>query len=129
MKSRTAFGKSEAALYLADYLMQKGDEHLNSKVSGRLAFFFRQMKEIAGSSLSIDLKVWALNHYHDDFVIKNEEHPLTDDELVTKLMNNVTRGRVREEFKRFREQPLSPQEMTLLGDVIHRMHDVATNLN
>lgn len=129
MKSRTAFGKSEAALYLADYLMQKGDEHLNSKVSGRLAFFFRQMKEIAGSSLSVDLKVWALNHYHDDFVLKNQEHPLTDDELVTKLMNNVTRGRVREEFKRFQEEPLSQQDLAMLGTVIERMHDVATKLN
>jgi hypothetical protein len=95
------FGKSDSAVYLAEYLMKKGNEYEMRKVSSKFVAFFRQVKELAFSSLSPELKVWALNHLQDDFVSSDQK--FTDDELIYDLMRNVARGKIRETFRALKE--------------------------
>jgi hypothetical protein len=101
MKSKFTYGKSDAAVYLADYLMQKDNEYVTRKVSAKFVLFFRQVKELTFSDLSPVMKVWALNHLQNDFA--SSEQVFTDDQLVYNLMKNVARGRIREAFRTLQE--------------------------
>jgi hypothetical protein len=102
MKSKFAYGKSDSAVYLAEYLMKKGNQYEIRKVSAKLVMFNRQVKEIAGSNLSPQLKVWTLNMYQKDFTVIDQR--FTDDDLIYNLMHNVSRGKVRELFRSLKEE-------------------------
>jgi hypothetical protein len=80
--------------------MQQGNNYVNRKVSAKLTLFNRQVKELAGCSLSPELKVWAINHLQKEFA--TSDLSFTDDMLIFNLMNNVTRGKVREIFRRLK---------------------------
>jgi hypothetical protein len=101
MNSKYAYGKSDSAIYLAEYLMKKNNAYEMRKVSAKLVAFNRDVKEIAGSNLSPQLKVWTLNQYQKDFTVIEER--FTDDQLVYNLMHNVSRGKVREIFRSLKE--------------------------
>jgi len=82
--------------------MKKGNQYEIRKVSAKLVMFNRQVKEIAGSNLSPQLKVWTLNMYQKDFTVIDQR--FTDDDLIYNLMHNVSRGKVRELFRSLKEE-------------------------
>jgi len=98
-----AFGKSNSAVYLADYLMNNSvDSYVTRKIAAKFGVFFRHVKELRGAYLSPELKVWALNKLAEDFIAGPQG--FTDDELILSLMRNVARGKVRDVFHQLKEK-------------------------
>jgi hypothetical protein len=90
-----AFGKSNSAVYLAEYMMNNNvSDYVMRKVSSKFVVFFRHVKELHGCHLSPELKVWALNKLVGDFA--TNDPVFTDDKLIIDLMRNVARGKVRD---------------------------------
>jgi hypothetical protein len=106
-----AFGKSNSAVYLAEYMMNNNvSDYVKRKVSSKFGTFFRHVKELHGCYLSPELKVWALNKLVEDF--NAEPQGFTDDELIRNLMRNVARGKVRDVFHQLKQDdPISYQRI------------------
>jgi hypothetical protein len=97
------FGKSNSAVYLADYMMNNNvSEYVMRKASSKFGAFFRDVKELQFSSLSPELKVWALNKLVEEF--NTQPHDFTDDTLIHDLMRNVARGRVRDTLHTLKQE-------------------------
>jgi hypothetical protein len=116
MKSKYAFGNSDAAVYLAEYLMKKNNSRETRRVSAKLCHFNTQARELVKSDLSPELKFWALNRLQRDFA-DIERHNFTDDKLILDLIANVTRGKIRDIFRDLRvRDPRYIKFMRKLGE-------------
>jgi hypothetical protein len=103
MKSKFVFGSSDAAVYLAEYLVKKDNRYETRKISAKLSAFNQQVKEIANSNLSPDLKFMVLNQVQHNFA-SVEQHSFTNDTLLHNLIANISRGKVREIFRELKKK-------------------------